>query len=759
MKLKYSLISALTLSIVIPLVVGFYFLLTHVSNQYKLQVQNNLSAITQIAKLRILSSVERIKDNTALVSSRTQMRKSLRDYQENENREDLELIVKIVSDAGNSITNVDEITIYAKQGNSIASTKSATQDNLNLELTTKTFPFITLTEKNGITHLIGYDTLVLDGQLIGYIKLSVIPSFITEIVAQESSLGKTGEWVLAIKNEDGDALFVSPTRYDNKGAFNRIVPITATNAPIVTALTGSDTIMWEAVDYANNQVVASTRYIPKYDWGIVAKINSDEVFSEINNITYIFLVVLAFITLVALFIGISLSHRIAKPIEDLSYQVAKAKQDGRQKLNVKNAWTEVRLLTNGFNELLSDIHLLNKGLNQEVEDRTAELSASNYQLKYEKAKAEEATQAKSMFLANISHEVRTPLNSIHGSLQLLSRKMLDEQQKRLVDNASHSMSSLLSIINDVLDFSKVEDNSIILESEPLNFTELVQQVVLEMEVLASKRDNLLTYELAANYKEGWTGDALRVKQVLINFVSNAIKFTLGGRVTIHIDNTELNGQEHLLVKVIDTGTGMPKEVLDKMFDRFSQADSSTTRKFGGTGLGMNISLGLVNLMDGQIDVQSEVGKGTQVSTYLPLHRSEVVTTAPTLKAITTTPDMSNKTILLAEDNEINQIIFSTMLEDTNATIVLASNGEEAAKKFTECKPDIVFLDIHMPILDGIEACKLIRALNSNTPIISITANVSEEDTQHYEEVGFDDHVGKPIDLSHLFVILNKYNQP
>ena len=167
MKLKYSLISALTLSIVIPLVVGFYFLLTHVSNQYKLQVQNNLSAITQIAKLRILSSVERIKDNTALVSSRTQMRKSLRDYQENENREDLELIVKIVSDAGNSITNVDEITIYAKQGNSIASTKSATQDNLNLELTTKTFPFITLTEKNGITHLIGYDTLVLDGQLIG----------------------------------------------------------------------------------------------------------------------------------------------------------------------------------------------------------------------------------------------------------------------------------------------------------------------------------------------------------------------------------------------------------------------------------------------------------------------------------------------------------------------------------------------------------------------------------------------------------------
>jgi CheY-like chemotaxis protein/anti-sigma regulatory factor (Ser/Thr protein kinase) len=281
-------------------------------------------------------------------------------------------------------------------------------------------------------------------------------------------------------------------------------------------------------------------------------------------------------------------------------------------------------------------------------------------------------------------------------------------------------------------------------------------VIAEMQVFADKKGLSLSFVKLSDYEEGWLGDSLRVKQVLVNFVANAIKFTQAGNVKIEIDCVREDQRDYLLFSVIDTGVGIEQSVIEKLFDRFSQADSSTTRKFGGTGLGMPISLGLVNMMGGTIEVDSKVGSGTRIITKIPLQKAHAQESKLTASTNVKAPNLTGKTILLAEDNDINQVIFSAMLEDTKAKIVLASDGKEALAKYAELKPDLVFLDVQMPEMDGIEACKAIRALSASVPLVSITANISEEDTNQYEAVGFNHHVGKPVDLKSLYRILAAY---
>ncbi|MFC4700424.1 ATP-binding protein [Glaciecola siphonariae] len=756
MRLKSSLIIALMASTLIPLMIAFYFLTSFVSKQHTTQVQKGLEAITKIAQNRILSSVDKIEDNTALVASRTQLRTSLHAHQLAPSDKHLRLIDKIISDAAASISNIQEISVFDMQGAAVASTLDTLPANIMTNA--QAFPYITLRRDGSTTLLVGYDELMLDGSAIGIIKLSVQPNFIREIVNEVSGLGRTGEWVLAIKNNDADALFVSSTRYDNEGEFNRIVAKDTANSPAIEALYGDSTFMWDALDYAGNPVVAATGRIDGYDWGIVAKIHTEEVFEQIDDIEFFFAMVLLSVMLVSLVIGISLSYLITRPLESLATQATLIKDNTSERLKVSSKWTEVRLLTERFNDMLQVIKGLNDDLNEKVKERTRELAQANQKLSHEKHRAEEASRAKSLFLANMSHELRTPLNSIHGSLQLLSRQSLNEKANKLISTASYSMKSLLGIISDILDFSKIEAQAVVLEKTYFNFEELVTQVVNEMDVMASKKGIFLSYEICANYHEGWLGDALRIKQVLVNLVSNAIKFTEKGSVVIKIGTNEGIDDDALIFSVIDSGHGMTPEYIEKLFDRFSQADASTTRKFGGTGLGMPISLGLINLMEGQIKVDSEVNKGSNIRVIIPLqHIAETTQDYPKLSDVEA-PDLNGKTILLAEDNEINQVIFCSMLEETKATVLIASNGLEALSSYKEERPDIIFLDIHMPIMDGIEACKAIRAESSSVPLVSITANISSEDIEMYSQLGFDYHVGKPVDLVSLYKILRAIAQ-
>lgn len=370
-------------------------------------------------------------------------------------------------------------------------------------------------------------------------------------------------------------------------------------------------------------------------------------------------------------------------------------------------------------------------------------------------KAELANTAKSEFLANMSHEIRTPMNAIYGALQILRTRTRHEESLDLIHKAEHSCKSLLRIINDILDYSKIEAGRLNLEHIPFRFADVLQEVHGELNILAMHKSITFSIEMEPDFTDCWSGDPLRVKQILSNLVSNAIKFTHQGQVKIVVGNNhaEKAHQSGLRFRVEDTGIGMSRQFLDKMFTRFEQADSSTTRNYGGSGLGLAITRSLISSMNGNIEVSSQPKQGSCFEVVLPLPRSgqphpewqEINTKTP--------PDLEGLTILVAEDVHINQTILEIMLEPTNATLVFANDGKQAVEAFNAMKPQLILLDIQMPVMDGMEACRTIKSAAPSLPIIALTANVMEEDIKLYQSCGFDGYIGKPIAIEQLYALI------
>jgi CheY-like chemotaxis protein len=368
--------------------------------------------------------------------------------------------------------------------------------------------------------------------------------------------------------------------------------------------------------------------------------------------------------------------------------------------------------------------------------------------------AEQANQAKSMFLANMSHEIRTPLNGIYGILQIIKKEVKSEQGQDLLNKALYSTTNLNVIINDILDFSKIEAGKLELESRVFNLAELLEHLRSDLSVMAVQK-NIIFY--LSNHVEhlSWQGDPTRIRQIMLNLGSNAIKFTELGSVTFTVRFEESLG--HLVFIMKDTGIGMDQKHQQRLFQRFEQADSSTTRNFGGTGLGLSITHSLVTLMGGNITVESEVGLGTTITVKLPLDKA-VAPVVEQKKVETDEINFSGKTILVAEDNEINRMVVEAMLEPTQANIIFAVNGLEAVEAHKVNSPDVILMDIQMPKMDGIEACRQIKATHPNTPIIALTANAMSEDIKQYQREGFDGHLAKPVELSMLLEKLHKVLQ-
>ncbi len=398
-------------------------------------------------------------------------------------------------------------------------------------------------------------------------------------------------------------------------------------------------------------------------------------------------------------------------------------------------------------------------LNENSKKQNEVIQKQNQIVEAEKKKAIEASKYKSLFLANMSHEIRTPLNGIIGMSEILKETKLSKEQADYLDIINISGSNLLSIINDILDYSKIEANQLELEYITLNIHKEIEDVVKLLSIKAKSKNLDLSYNIHPDVPKFFKGDPLRIKQILINFCNNSIKFTSKGFVHINVVLLKKTAKYvDVKFEVQDTGIGISKENQSKLFKEFSQVDASTTRKFGGTGLGLSISQKLSALMGGKVGINSELGKGSIFWFIGKFEITNLETNCETKTIIEVSTKKLN--ILLVEDNKINQKVAAHTIIKYGHTVDFANDGLEAIDLFNKNKYDIIFMDIQMPNMNGYEATQEIRKIEAKnnfdkTKIVAMTANALKGEKEKCVSIGMDDYLSKPFKQEALLQILNK----
>ena len=371
--------------------------------------------------------------------------------------------------------------------------------------------------------------------------------------------------------------------------------------------------------------------------------------------------------------------------------------------------------------------------------------------------AEASAEAKEMFLANISHEFRTPLNAIQGMGELLERTDLTMQQKKYIKAIQTSSNNLTVIVNDILNVAKITSGHLQVEKIGFNLEELIENTIESLYPIARSKGLVLNFDVDKSIAPVLIGDPVRLSQIFVNLLNNAIKFTLEGQVVLRA-YIKGNSQDYneVFFEIIDTGIGIDESKIDKIFDDFVQEDGSISRRFGGTGLGLSIVKKLVDKAGGTISVKSKKGEGTTFSFVLKFDIGKEEDLPQNDYSTEPIKELENLNVLLAEDNELNQMRAAHLLEYLNMNVVIANNGIEAVDKIQEQKIDLILMDMQMPEMDGLEATKIIREKHDkNVPIIALTANSVEGDKQKCRDAGMNDFLSKPFKGAELIRIIKK----
>ena len=480
--------------------------------------------------------------------------------------------------------------------------------------------------------------------------------------------------------------------------------------------------------------------------------------------------------LVFLLIALFFAKTIAKPLMKLNDGVMRI---DRGELNVRierSSHDELGQLADSINKMVAALQKSTRELaiaNEELKEEVAERQRAEEELRKAKEAAEFASSAKGEFLANMSHEIRTPLNAIIGLADLLNETRLSAEQEEYVQIYQRSGENLLTLLNDILDLSKIEAGRLELESIAFDLLDLVDKTVEIQAVSAQAKGLKLNYRLAPGVPRLLQGDAIRLQQILANLLGNAVKFTENGGVMLEVDVAEHYSDSSLLrFAVSDTGIGIPVDKLHSVFDSFTQAAPSTTRKYGGTGLGLAIAKRLVEAMGGRIHVDSTVGGGSTFCFSVCFARLQLlsVNLANTSNEAEPLPPPPTEfklvaerplRVLLAEDSEDNALLIKSYLKQTPHTVDLAKNGLQALAKYIGGGYDLVLMDMQMPEMDGYTATSRIRAWEAETglpptPIVALTAYARQEDMAKSLAAGCTVHICKPLKKGVLLKAINNF---
>jgi len=424
---------------------------------------------------------------------------------------------------------------------------------------------------------------------------------------------------------------------------------------------------------------------------------------------------------------------------------------------------ELRFHNESLVKFLSHARNESEDVNEELAEEIESRKRIEKELKAAKEIAETASKTKSEFLANMSHEIRTPMNGVLGTLQLLKDSELSESQREYVSIAYNSGESLLAILNDILDFSKIEAGKMTLESIPFSLEQTINELIILLKSKAEERNVKLVSEIDNKVAKVIKGDSVRIRQILTNLMTNAIKFTENGEVKIKLTVLDINDASiRVKLEVIDTGIGIPEEAQRKLFNSFTQADGSTTRKYGGTGLGLAIVRQLVTMMHGRLGVESKPDEGSCFWVELAFEILEQETIENEVEQKQDSDIVLKGRILLVEDNPVNQVVAKKMLEKIGLEYELANNGKEALEYLaTDKEFKLVLMDCQMPVMDGYEATTEIRNQEKNSTsthltVIAMTANAMEGDKEQCLTAGMDDYIAKPVKLADLRAVLGKW---